>query len=217
MPKRLSKIYNAPLYSVYLIALTILLFRCTQNNNTETIEIDDFIPEAKGDYEYNDSVQTKEDQEDLIGEKLSQVFDGSVESINKSKVKIEDDWKYIPDRLASDSSLSRSYLIDSSLVILKTWKYKDSITNINAFYNWLDCFGDDCSSITVGDSIGVSKNAFLLFQDDINMYFVQSPDRLKENTWEEFFAKEQKNTSWNYVLKQTPRGIIEWEFKKGLK
>jgi hypothetical protein len=83
MPKRLSKIYNAPLYSVYLIALTILLFRCTQNNNTETIEIDDFIPEAKGDYEYNDSVQTKEDQEDLIGEKLSQVFDGSVESINK--------------------------------------------------------------------------------------------------------------------------------------
>jgi hypothetical protein len=49
------------------------------------------------------------------------------------------------------------------------------------------------------------------------MYFVQSPDRLKENTWEEFFAKEQKNTSWNYVLKQTPRGIIEWEFKKGLK
>lgn len=194
--------------------LSLVLFGCHQEDNTQVVEIDDIIPEAKGNYEYDDSSKTEVTQDDYIRMQLSHFFNGEVQTLNKLDAKIEGNWRYIPDRLASDSSLSRYYLIDSSAVLLKKWKYKDSVTTINAFYNWLDCFGDDCSSISIGDSIGVSKNAFLLFQNDLYINFVQSPKRLNKNKWEEFFFKEQKNTSWNYVLSQTPGGIIKWVFNE---
>lgn len=176
--------------------------------------MDDIIPEAKGSYEYYDSTKVEEKYKDQLFFEIDQLFQESVEELDQENIKLVDQWKYIPDRLASDTSLSRSFMIDSSLVIYKRWKYGDSITNINALYNWLDCFGDKCKSISIGDSIGVSKNGFLLFQDNRNIHFVQSPKRLEKKVWEKFFTKDQKNASWNYVIKQTPRGKITWEIRQ---
>lgn len=186
---------------------------CTESNDPEIIEMGDIVPEAQGNYEYNDTAQVVEKRPDSMLIELNHLFSGKVEELELGDINVKDEWKYIPDRLASDTSLSNAYLIDNTLFIIKSWKYPDSITSINALYNWLDCFGDGCSGISIGDSVNVSKNGFLLFHDNNSMHYIQSPARLKENLWEEYFSKDQKNTSWNFVLKQSPRGKITWKIK----
>jgi len=209
--KSLRKYNNS--IRVLIVALTALsAVGCNSGDETtEVIKMDDVIPEASRDYNYNDTTTNEKTEEDLFLKNLRVMMQREVGGLSKNKSVMKDAWKYIPDRLQTDSSFSRTFTLDSAIIQFKMWQFEDSLRTINALYNWLDCFGANCSSVSIGDDINVSPKSFLLLQDNQHIYFIQSPGMINEHQWLQFIEHNKKNTSWNYILFQTPGGTIQWK------
>ena len=180
----------------------------TNEDNSEVIDMDKIVPKAEGTYDYSkkDSIKETNEKHPFI-KSISHFFNNDAESIENKD--FDDTWRYMPDRLSSDSSLHKVFRLDSTLFVYRMWQYSDSIHSINAFYNWLDCFGPSCKGIEIGDSVNISKESFLLFQDNKSIHFVKSNNSLNEKKWKQAIP-DKKNTSWDYLIKQRPEGTLEW-------
>ena len=212
MHKKSSRKYNC-IFRVLIIALIALSTAQCDNGGetTEVIEMDDVIPEASRNYDYNDTTPEEKTEEDPFLKNLRVAMQGEVEVLSDKKPTMNGTWKYIPDRLQTDSSFSRYFAVDSARMHFKMWQFEDSLRSINALYNWLDCFGANCSGVSVGDVVNVSPHSFLLLQDNLHIYIIQSPIMINEHQWIEFIEHDKKNTSWNYILFQSPGGKIQWK------
>lgn len=192
------------------LSLLILFTRCTDDSQeTEIVDMDEVVPTAKGDYNYekNDSVNIEVKKDPFISSLSSQL---QMEVEELSSLEKKDDWRYSPDRLKNDSSITKWMMIDSTEYIYKYWGYEDSLLSINAFYNWMDCFGSNCTSISIGDSVNVSNEGFLLLQSNRTIHFIKSNEIIQVNRWKKILNKDHKKTSWNYVIRQRPGGTMDW-------
>ncbi len=209
MRERLSKIYNLILYIFFLILPLYTILSCTQEENTETIEVSDIIPEATGDYNYTDSSESQEVELDPLSIAL---FDEFGNRFQDNQVEVfGDSWTFIPDRVQTDSSFNKVFELDSSAIQLKSWYFSDSLRTINALYNWLDCFGSKCQEVSIADSINVSSESFILLQNNTQLHFVRGEENLNFNNWKKFFGKiiTEKN-SWNLIIQQRNNDILSW-------
>lgn len=212
MQKKLSSRYKFIFRRSSVLLLSLFLLNCNDETKTEVIELNDITPKAKGDYNYSDSSVVQDTVQDNFVLELEKEFNTTVSSLDPKEIRFQTTWKYIPDRLDSDSTLSKLVIIDSTIIQFKSWYFNDSLKTVNAFYNWLDCFGDDCAGISIGDSVNVAQGSFLLLQDDQQIQFMQSQKRINHRKWKNYFSRE-KNTPWNYVILQSPGGEIIWKEK----
>lgn len=212
MLKKLSRRYKSVFQCSAVLFLSLFFLKCSGETKSEIVEINDITPKAKRDYNYSDSSVVEDTIQDSFVLALEKEFSTHVSVLDPDKVRVKSTWKFIPDRLDSDSTRSKLVMIDSTIIQFKSWYFNDSLRTVNALYNWLDCFGDDCVGISIGDSLNVAKGSFLLLQNDQQIQFVQSLDRINHKKWKNYFSRE-KNTPWNYVLIQSPGGEIIWKEK----
>ncbi len=186
-----------------------IAFGCTQEENTETIEVSDIIPEAEGDYNYADSSKSEEVEQDPLSTALFDEFGNRFQDNHAES--FGDSWTFIPDRVQTDSSFNKVFELDSSAIQLKSWYFIDSLRTINALYNWLDCFGGGCQEVSIADSINVSSESFILLQSNTQIHFVRSEENLNFNNWKKFFGKITKDkSSWNLIIQQRKNDILDW-------
>lgn len=194
----------------FFLSVLLLFAQCTDDSSqTETIEMDEVVPSAKGDYNYenNDTLNTQVEKDTFITA-LSRQLQLEVKALTSLQNK--DGWRYSPDRLKNDTSLTKWMLIDSTEYVYKYWGYPDSLLSINSLYNWMDCFGSSCTGISIGDSVNVSEEGFLLFQNNHAIHFLKSGKSININKWEKILNDEHKKAPWNYVIRQRPGGTIDW-------
>ena len=97
------------------------------------------------------------------------------------------------------------------------YNFTDSIKLNNAFYNWLDCFGDNCSEIKLNtDSKGLkSSPSYTLVYDTVLVSIKYSLEH-KHSNWKSFQDSIVSHFGGNYryALQSNLKGRLFWEKKK---
>lgn len=190
------------------ITLVFSLFSCENDSiKSETVDLDEFLPKSKKEYNYEEDTvsQVEEHTPDSIELLIQSRIDNAAfiygeELSNK---------KHFPDRLDYTQRFYHELIIDSVLYELVIWEFEDSIHTINAFYNWMDCFGKKCKSIRIGEKKWIYEGAFQLFVDDTKLIYIASNNSINQKLWNDLFQPELKN-KWNYSLYQPLSRKVRW-------
>ncbi len=185
----------------------ILFFACSGQDNYEVVSSEEVLPQAKGDYDYTE----QENEEDTLEmSTLEQNLKASLDGIQFSKnndLRIEDT-RILPNQLGYKEKKETFFNYDSIPYHFLEWTFVDSTQTVNAFYNWLDCFGNDCRSIKINEAVNGCKQAFIVWVSDTNITYLESTDPIEKRKWEELFFNKKR--AWNYIIQQAPRSKINW-------
>lgn len=191
-----------------LVSLILLWNSCADDTEYEVVSSQDILPQAQGNYDYTEDtipeieMDLSPTQELLIKAIPEITFDEN----NKFK---ERKILFMPDRLGFSNKEETYFMKDSIPFHFIEWTFADSLKTVNAFYNWLDCFGEKCKSIRITEEINGSPEAFLIWVSNESIYYLGSVQNLKKNYWENILFTEE-DIQWNFKMHQAQRGRILW-------
>nr|WP_299201532.1 hypothetical protein [uncultured Brumimicrobium sp.] len=199
---------------VLILILTLLGTSCNSDKDVEILTSEDILPQAQGNYEYQEDTLISESKSlTLFEQNLQQLFPEL--EFPENNILKERNMLFMPDRLGYKNKEETYFIKDSIPFHIIEWQFEDSVKTVNAFYNWLDCFNHDCRSIRLDEEKNGSKEAFLIWVSDQNITYLSSSKSLKLKSWQEVLFGEE-NEKWNYILQQAPHGRIKW-IHNGLK
>ena len=184
----------------------VILFSSCGDKEKEVIDLGDII---EGSERYNeDSLNVKNDidPEDTLAIKLKQFNDYG---LVLSQIDVIED-NYFPDRFGPVNVEKYDLQSEGNSFRFIEWKYKDSIKVMNAFFNWMDCFGDNCKSIFIGEARVFQSNPFQLLVNDSSLIFIEGLESFDFKMWESYFEKQGYPLDWNYTIEQRKRGKAHW-------
>ena len=116
----------------------IVLFSCGEKPKEEVLDMEDIIPQSE---RYKDGVTTgeKKDTIDLGFDIWMAVRAG----ISVMEVGRHEDPMFV-DRFQPKSILKLDLNTKTDKIFFGQWTFRDSLKTMNAFYNWIDCFGTNC-------------------------------------------------------------------------
>ena len=110
--------------------------------------------------------------------------------IDSNFIIVRDSSVFILDRF---SSKEEKYLLTNkhSKFSYYAWSFSDSLTTKNAYYNWLDCFGESRKSIKLFDTtLVIDKTPFLIFKGEKTILYIKSNKNLKPKRWMRFLDEK---------------------------
>lgn len=191
-------------------ALSVLTLSCRRETEFETVDYRDIVPTSERDYK--EGLDRDTSVQDIWSNNFAENSLDSflLQNIPELKLKEEEDsYAYFPDRLSYTSKWARVLNIDSVFIHTVKWTFLDSVTTENAFYNWLDCFGNSCISLRVGDKVNFSDKNSLLFVGENEIVFLESDNY---NNLDEIsdVIFERSNENWKYILEQKAGKTANW-------
>lgn len=204
MYKQISK---SCLHLLFFGGLFLLCFSCTEKDDYEVISSEDVLPQAEGQYDYVEDT-TKQDHLEL-NEFEQRLIDTipNIQFTNTNYFYIEST-RLMPNQLGSQKKNETYFILDSIPYHFIEWTFKDSSRTVNAFYNWLDCFGNDCRSIKLDEEVNGCKQAFIIWVSDTRISYFESTLNIDENKWKQILLN--KKGAWNFIIRQAPNGKIKW-------
>lgn len=197
------------LYIPLLVSISFIFVNCSDSSDkkSEVVNLDEFLPKSEKDYNYEDDtiVQTEEH----IPDSIELLIQSRMKDAEFQKNEELSNTKHFPDRLDYAERFYHEVIIDSTLNDVIVWEFEDSIHTVNAFYNWLDCFGPKCNSLRIGEKKWVYDGAFQLFVDDLKLIFISSKDNISFEEWSNVFQPTEKKT-WNFRLYQPLKRQTKW-------
>lgn len=182
----------------------LLLFGGCQDKEPEVLEYEDIIAGSDRDGSGDDQDVTES------GDSLAFLRNGLQEA------GIGADWiggstaMLFPDRFGPETT--RKYLLAAGTDTLSyyTWVYSDSMRVMNALYNWIDCFGDKCKSVYLGENANMQRNPFQLWVSDSTLVFIEAREKMDYTVWEKYLESQGYPKEWNYVIEQGKGGKARW-------
>lgn len=186
-----------------------LLVSCGSDVEVETVALEDILPQST----YSKDTLSEESiiEVDSISQfrnDLENVFEGSTRIFSESGYKL----KLFPDRLTNVSREQELIILDKDTISMTVWEFSDSLTTINAFYNWLDCFGDKCAELKIGDEVNFSKKSVLALVSNHHLIYLESPTGFDMNKWQkELIPAIFPQDFWIYAISQPARRKARWQ------
>jgi hypothetical protein len=115
-----------------------------------------------------------------------------------------------PDRFMPVSTFKLILNKKNENCILGHWIFKDSLKTINAFFNWLDCFGENNKPVKFGEERVIQKTSFIVFLNDTSLTYLSSDKPLDFQKWQCCLEKHFGIHSWDVVVIQEPRKKARW-------
>ncbi len=193
------------------LIITFVLFSCSSDNE-EVVKYSDISPNSKGKH------HKKLEKEKVMNERPEKsVFLAMVDSIRPNANWQVWDSILFPDRFGAKST--EKWIVKSEVdsVLLIHYGFKDSTSTKNAFYNWLDCFGSNCKSYTVGGNVKTKNKYTYFFVGPNDIYFVESQKNVDQEILREAIThkkpstKVNKNENWLYTVISKPSGKAVWK------
>lgn len=193
---------------LYIFLVVSLLFSCSESQDqSETINIEELIPQSERDYEYVE-------EEDTV--KLLKSIHPSVKklanSLNFQWVEKENG-SHFPNRFSFQSHDDYILVKEEDTIHYSHWYYEDSLRTTSALFNWMDCFGDKCQSLRFNEDLTLkSPKYFGLWATDTALIFIYSDQKFNVNNWNKalediYFPSDNPN----YHFYQLHRKIIWWQ------
>lgn len=189
----------------YLFLLSLILLvsaACGGNQKDEVIDMKDITPQAKHkvsvlkaeekalDYGFNRSVA------DSVGLKVMEI--DSVEE------------PFFVDRFSPRSQTKLELQLKEGQLLYCQWTFKDSLKTKNAFYNWIDCYGEKCKSIHFGQKVNFQKDNFRLFMNDTSITYISSSLKLSTKDWQAYLKSVNGVEEWKLIIEQATSGKAKW-------
>ena len=194
--------------SFFTIAFALqLLISCTSNDSEKTKEFD---PSKKKWSEKKVVVVAVPDsllfwkeryQSDSVKIKFDSVFPSFT--------------RHFMDRFNAKSFIKNKLYVENDSVLHFRWSFRDSTTAKNALYNWLDCFGNNCSSIKMYESFKSEKQNSLIFINQKSISFISSKNSLSKDLWMNFEKSVFSKDSMQLLIVQQPgKNALWYRFQK---
>ena len=120
----------------------------------------------------------------------------------------------LPDRFGPITKNKIQLVSNTDTINYLYWSYADSIKTMNAFYNWIDNYGEKEKSIHVGESTSFQTLPFIMFVGDTSITFIESNSNLLFSDWERYCSNGEKLKDWNYSIEQRKQCLAKWFFYK---
>lgn len=190
-----------PLYRVlFAYSLVVLFIGCTPNKE-DVIDLNDIIPTSENNYESSDSLEDNTSTKVDLAFFNQGAFDFDNVTVTQERL--------FPDRFGPDSSVTYVLTQNNDTTKYHKWLFSDSTKVINAFYNWIDCFGKNCKSRYLGEEANFQTDASLILVTDTTLIFVESKS-ISFKDWFEFHNLIGYEKNWNYLVEQPYRGKAKW-------
>ena len=194
--------------SFFTIAFALqLLISCTSNDSEKTKEFD---PSKKTNSEKKVEIVAGPDsllfwkeryQSDSVKIKFDSVFPSFT--------------RHFMDRFNAKSFIKNKLYVENDSVLHFRWSFRDSTTAKNALYNWLDCFGNNCSSIKMYESFKSEKQNSLIFINQKSISYISSKNSLSKDLWMNFEKSVFSKDSMQLLIVQQPgKNALWYRFQK---
>lgn len=184
--------------------LLILLYACNSKQD-KILKLDDLVLGSKGKVITKDTARNQVDTKPITYF-ISLLCDSL--QIDHASVAIDSTFMF-PERfhpIKTDKVIFKQ----TELIAYKHLQWSDSIRANQAFFNWLDQFGERKKSLVVGDQINVMKPGFLLLLQDKSIVYLEFGRTFKP----EYLLHKLTNCGfgrhWKYVLYQQPQKKTVW-------
>lgn len=188
---------------LFLVSFVLLLTAaCGGSQKDEVLDMNDITPQAQrkepvvkgevktSDYGFNRTVA------DSIGLKVMEI--DSVEE------------PFFVDRFSPRSQTKVHLQLKEDKIVFCQWTFKDSVKTKNAFYNWIDCYGEKCKSIHFGQNVNFQKDNFRLFMNDTSITYISSALKLSTKDWLAYLKSASGVEEWKLIIEQSTRGKAKW-------
>jgi hypothetical protein len=123
--------------------------------------------------------------------------------------------RHFIDRFNAKSFIKNKLYVENDSVLHFRWSFRDSTTAKNALYNWLDCFGNNCSSIKMYESFKSEKQNSLIFINQKSISFISSKNSLSKDLWMNFEKSVFSKDSMQLLIVQQPgKNALWYRFQK---
>jgi len=154
-----------------VIALFTGLISCENKDKVDEFDSEKFIPQSKRDYDFNDI-------EDTLSMKSGEL---SIESFREVVELITDgaEWREVKKsiylhRFGANHEITIETVTDADTSYWFLTSYRDTLFTQNAFYNWLDCFGENCTSLKIKDELIFKKSSGQVWWTDTLIVYYES-------------------------------------------
>lgn len=201
----------------YLI-LTVsfaLLIGCENKDEVDEFDSERFIPESKRDYNFDDE---KDSTSLLSGELSVESFREVVELVTEGSEWREVEKSVYLYRFGANHTISLETISDMDTSYWYITSYTDSIFSQNALYNWLDCFGENCTSVKIKDELIFKKTSGQVWWTDTLIIYYESKGKNISGKHREsistFFEDNlrihfywNKNQKFKWVISESQREV----------
>lgn len=176
--------------------LFLFIFQgCSDGSKEKVLKMEDIAPKAQNTFnKANDQLLTKP----IVG--------FSTVAAQWVGIKIDSimpvDSLFFNDRFSPKKSVKYQLYQAASKTMFTQWVFKDSSATFNAFYNWLDCFGEPCKSITIGQKKALQKDNCIILVNDTSLTFITSKEPLKTKQWFTYFDTLTHSPNWKFIVHQ---------------
>jgi len=191
------------------------------SDSTESVAFDDLAPDDAVD---KPKMELADSAEKNNAKPKESVFLTLGDSLFQVKEWRTWDTLLFADRFGPEKSEKWMAVNDQDSLVFLYYRFKDSLRVKNAFYNWLDCYGERCRSYKVGDNWHFSNRNSLTLVGPNELIIVESgktisvekirkiwqKDLKKENWLYLIEAKKGKKTVWKRIEKGEERAIVKW-------
>lgn len=191
--------------------LFFILFSCSNKEKEETVDLSEITSSSERYKEGKSDVKKKKEKELNFIDTLDVRFKGILDSlkINDSVVQ-KLDIVLFPDRFGAKSVTKLYWKDKKDSTNLLDWEFSDSLKTENAFYNWIDCFGENCKSIKIGDKIKIQKRGLLILVNDKHLLVIDANSKIDLEKWMELVRGQQFGDNWKYIVYQPQKGKSTW-------
>ena len=185
-----------------------MLISCSKNEESQFIKYSEI-----GDTQANDQVNTKSPPTRAQSVSLA-LNTKHLELKIDSIIAIESN--EFMDRFKHIDNQKSILFSDNDSIHFRSWTYQDSIDSFNAFFNLMDCFSENCSSIDLYSTNYESDEYNLLFHTEYSLYWIQANRNQQINIWERFIKIEFDASEYKHIIEQKSKETINW-FKQDIK
>jgi hypothetical protein len=182
---------------------SIILSSCSGEKKEKVLDMSDLTPQPK-----SDTTELKNDKD------IAQISLFNLPLADSCGIRIQE---YIevkdpmfPDRFMPKRKFKLNLSAKEKTLFMGQWTYPDSLKTMNAFFNWLDCFGSECKSFKYGEEVNMQKDAFILFVNDTSITYFSSKSTLELNKWQQYLERHLGIDRWDLVILQQPFKKSVW-------
>ena len=188
-----------------LYLFTVLFIFSCSSEHEKVVKLDDIVSGSKEKKVEKDTIAFND-----TTQKLSFFVNRLCDSlkINKKTTFIDSSFDF-PERF-HPIKIDKVTFNQGDLISYKHWKWSDSIKATQAFFNWLDQFGDRKISLIIGDEVSVSKKGFLVLVQDKSVVYLEFGRTFKPEFYLHKLTDCGFGKHWKYILYQQPVKKTIW-------
>lgn len=193
------------------LVLLVFFYSCSNNKKDEVLDLNEIASGSKRYKEGVREVEKKKKKEISFSDTLDVRFKGILDSLKSSNLNVQKlDIISFPDRFGAKSITKFYWKEKADSINFIDWEFSDSLKTENAFYNWIDCFGENCRSIKIGEKIKIQKRGILVLVNEKHLIVIDSDKKIDYLNWVSVLKTQLFGENWKYIVFQPKKGKAVW-------